>query len=286
MKNIIKDLLLVAIGNIILAFAVVAFIIPNSTLSGGVAGVAILIEPFTDLSVETIIVILTIALYVLGALFLGKKFAFNTIVSAVVYPLAVALLPLIVAPVYVSDLLSAIYSGLISGLGIGLAVSTGASTGGMDIPPLLMKKYLGIEMGLGVVIVDGLTILCGVFIYGIEKVLIGLICAYVSSVTIDKILMLKYSKAKSVQIISDRNDEISYAINHELDRGTTILYGSGGYTGEKRSVIMTVLPDREYPKLQALIDRYDRNAFVIISDVKDVRGEGFTFEAESRIQEK
>ena len=282
MQKKLKDLLIVIVGNICLAFAVQAFIIPNAVLTGGVSGVALLLKPFIDIDISLLVIIINSLLYLVGCAVLGRKFAINTLVSYLTYPLAILFMEAYVDPIIVDPILAIIYGAVLVGVGIGLAVSTGASTGGMDIPPLIMNHYFHLEVSVGIMITDGLTIILGLYVYGIEKVLAGLLCTYITGIFVDKIIMLRYNKAKSIQIISTKNEEISKAINDELDRGTTVLPAYGGYTGDKRTVIMTVVPDREYPGVQQVIERIDKNAFIIVSDVKEVRGEGFTFPAENR----
>lgn len=282
MHKSIKDLIIVIAGNICLAFAVQVFIIPNAVLTGGVAGVALILKPFVHIQSSTLVIIINTVLYFLGSFVLGRKFAINTLVSSITYPIAIIFMEAYVRPVIVDPTLAIVYSAVLVGVGIGLAVSTGASTGGMDIPPLIMNHFFHLDLSIGIMITDGLTILLGLYVYGVEKVLAGLLCTYITGIFVDKIVMLRYNKAKSIQIISLKNEEISKAINHELDRGTTVLQAFGGYTGDERTVIMTVVPEREYPGVQQLIEKIDKDAFIIVSDVKEVRGEGFTFPAEKK----
>ncbi|MFI3284636.1 MAG: YitT family protein, partial [Erysipelotrichaceae bacterium] len=179
----------------------------------------------------------------------------------------------------VPNFLAAIYGGVISGVGIAIVLRTGASTGGMDIPPLIIHKFTGIEIGSLVMIVDTITVLCGLYVYGLEAVLVGLISVYTCSIAITKTMAFPGSSAKSVQIISDYWEAINQKINHEMDRGTTLLAAQGGYTGDKKKVILVVLNNNEYSKLLSIIDEIDSNAFMIVSETTEVHGEGFTIEA-------
>lgn len=276
LKNF-KDIAYVVIGNAILAFSVVAFVIPNNTLSGGLAGIAILVKPFIDIPTDVIITFLTITLFLIGAIALGKEFAYKTLLSSIVYPITISVFSRFVSPIYCEPILSALYAGVIGGFGIGLAISTGASTGGMDIPPLILNKYFHLDISKGILIVDALTILFGIYIYGIQAVLIGLICVYITSVFIGRTLMLGHLNAKRVEIISELHDQIADEILNKLDRGLTYYDAEGGYSRKKSKVIVTVVPEKEFVLVEEIVKKIDPEAFVIVSDVAEVKGEGFTF---------
>ena len=279
MSRWFKELLIIMIGNFILAVSVVAFILPNDILSGGVAGVAVLLGPFLALDQSLLITIINTCLFIVGLIFLGKHFAFTTLISTITYPFFIMILPLFLPDFHLDPILAAIYAGLLGGIGIGLVVRQGASTGGMDIPPLIAHKYLHADLSKCVMITDGITVLLGLWIYGVETVLIGLISVYVTGKAISFIITFGASKAKSIEIISDYNDAISSDIQSEMNRGTTLLMAEGGYTRKKRPVLMVIVTEKEYHTVMNIIERYDKEAFLIVKDVQEVHGEGFSFEA-------
>lgn len=280
-KELIIDLSLVILGNIILAVGVGFFVLPSNILSGGVAGVAVALSPFLNVEASVLINILTIALFLLGAVFLGKKFALNTVISSILYP---TLLTFITAnfDVHVTDspILASIYTGVCIGVGVGLVFRAGASSGGMDIPPLILNKFTGISLPTLVLITDGLTVCLGVMAYGVEAALIGMISVYLSSVMINKVLTIGGHEAKNVMIISQKHKEIMTAIYTEINRGATILEATGGYTNEKRPVIMVVIAKKQYPVLNKVIAHIDPEAFVVVTDTTEVQGLGFTYQEE------
>ena len=279
MKKYLKEFSLIALGNFILAVAVSLFILPNDILSGGVAGIAILIQPFVPLDPELIISILNTLLFIVGFIFLGKRFAITTFLSTLIYPFFIMILPKVLSPISIDPILAAIYGGLLGGLGIGIVVRQGASTGGMDIPPLICQKHFNFDLSKCVMVTDGLTVLFGLWIYGIEAVLIGLVSVYVTGQAISKAITFGAKNAKSIEIISEQNEAISNDIHIEMNRGTTFLEAKGGYTGINRPVLLVVIADSEYQTLTKIIKRHDENAFLIVQDVQEVHGEGFSFEA-------
>ena len=279
MKDNLKTLLALLAGNLLLAFSVSAFVLPYDILSGGVAGIAVLVKPFTTISEQTIIIALVVSLFLVGWVFLGKKFAITTIMSSVLYPAYLLLLQNHMKPVEVDPLLASVFGGLIAGAGIGLVMKVGSSTGGMDIPPLIMQKYLGFDLGKSVMAIDALTVILGLWIYDLQHVLIGLIYVYASGIMITKALTLGLVESMSVQIISDKYEELSALIQERVDRGVTLFHAEGGYLRQQKNVILVVISKHQYQSLLNLIRETDPAAFVIISDVKEVQGNGFSYGA-------
>ena len=277
MKRRLTNALLLIIGNYLLAAAVNTFILPYDILSGGVAGIAIALQPLFDFDPNLVINVLVIGLFVLGALVLGRKFAVTTAVSSFLYPLFLTFnhLKLVVD---IDPLLASLYGGLVAGVGVGMVLRTGSSTGGMDVPPLVLHKYTHIEVAVWVLIVDGITVALGLWTYGIEAVLIGFISVFACAFAINKVLVFGGQNAKSVYIISDYYEAILKYIHDHLDRGTTIIDAKGGFTGDDKPVILTVIMKNQYPELNAKIHEIDKNAFLIVSDVKEVKGYGFSFD--------
>ena len=274
----IKDLILVLLGNLLIAVSSVYFVIPMKIINGGVAGIAVIINKFIPLSETTIIYILVGGLFIIGWIFLGHRFAIGTGISTVVYPVFVSLLSLFPRDLAISRELGAIYAGLLVGVGIGLIFRTGASSGGSDVFVLLINKYLHIEMGTAELIADGILAALGVVAYGIETVLLGILSVIVCSLTVDKVLLIGGEQTKLIYINSLKWEEISQAIQDEVHRGVTLLDAMGGYSQKERTVIMCAISQRQYGQISHLIRRIDPLAFVVVSDAVDVSGEGFTCE--------
>ena len=275
-KKQIVNALSVIIGTFILAVSVEVFIIPYHILSGGVAGIAVALEPFIHVPETLIANILLVVLLIIGGFFLGKEFVKNTILSSLTYPIFTSLLSGRVE-LTVDPIVASFYAGLVGGAGIGLVLRTGASTGGMDIPPLIINKITGIKVSTLVLITDGLTVLLGLIAYDMSTVLIGLISVFTTSIAISKVLTINGTVSKSVQIISNKYEEILKEIDMQLSRGATILQGYGSYTKEEKKIVLCVVSERQYGKLIEIVNEIDPSAFIITTDATDMHGEGFTY---------
>ncbi len=276
-KNLI-DIIYVLLGNLFLALAVHTFILPYEILSGGVAGIAVSLAKITGFRSELIISVLMWVLFAFGAYFLGRKFAVHTVASSVLYPLFLNILNTHPVQVSIDPILASLYGGLVAGFGVGLVFRTGASTGGMDVPPLIIHKFTNIDLSKLVFIVDLLTVALGVFVYGIEAVLMGFISVYASSFAIKQVLVFGGQEARSVMIITDRVDEVVEMIDKKLERGSTLLSAQGGYTRQNRSVILSVINMTQYPELIDELHKIDPHAFVIATEATEVKGNGFSFD--------
>ena len=285
-KETIKDMLLVIMCNLLLAVDVKVIIMPNDVLTGGVTGIAVALQPLIQVEPTIMINVLTIALFFVGLLFLGKRFALKTLASTIFYPVLISLLSWIIAAYFPKDYfvmdryLATIYGGMLMGCGVGLIFRCGASSGGMDIPPLVLHKYTHIPLATLVLVTDALTVMLGVATYGFQAALVGILSVFISSISIDKMLTLGAIKSKNCMIISERYEEMLAYIHQELYRGTTILSGHGGYTHENRPVIMVVVSKKQYPLLEHEVLKVDPNAFIIVTDTDEVHGLGFTYEDE------
>ena len=275
MNENLKNWLLLLVGNFILVFGVATFILPNNILSGGVAGVAVALSPLVNIEPPLLINIILLITFILGFIVLGKKFAVKTIMSTLLYPVYLALITSWNITFEVEPLMASLFWGLICGIGLGITFRTGASTGGMDIPPLILQKFTGIKVAFWVLVTDALTVLLGVKSFGINEVLIGLISVFAATLAIDKMQLISGDGAKQVMIITKARQEVLQYIHDHLDRGSTIIPAVGGYTGETREMIMTILEVEQYVQLETAVKEFDDEAFLIVSDVTEVHGKGF-----------
>ena len=275
-KKQIVNSITVVVGTFILAIAVETFIIPYRILSGGVAGIAVALQPLLHVSATLIANSVLIILLIIGGFILGKEFLKNTVLSCIAYPIFTSILSGRVN-VMVDPILASFYGGLIAGAGIGIVLKTGASTGGMDIPPLIINKLTGIKLSTLVLITDFLTVLLGLFVYDLSAVLLGLVSVFMTSVAISKVLTINGTVSKAVQIISVKYEDILKEIDAQLERGATLLQGYGSYTGEEKRIILCVVSERQYGTLIEIVKEIDPSAFIITTDATDMHGEGFTY---------
>ncbi len=278
MSERIKSILLIILGNFIFAIAVVYFVLPYNILSGGVAGVGIIVEQLFGISATITIDILVVFTFIMGFLFLGKEFALKTIISSIVYPIFITVLSYFPYHVEADIFLIIIYGGILTGVGLSLALREEASTGGMDVPAIIMHKYTGLPLHIAFFIVDAITALVGVLVFSVQDVMMGLVFVYIYNAVINKMMVPKSGRAVSLFVISEKKDEINTYIHDKLNRGTTVVPVKGGYTEEEKEAIMTVVSKQQYHQLEKVIEKIDKFAFVIVADAKEIKGEGFTFE--------
>ena len=273
-----KDVVMIIFGGALLAFSVAYFVIPNNILSGGVAGIAVIVNQLWGIDATIMINIFMVICFIMGYIFLGKEFAMKTVLGSASYTVTYDIMSQFPLKIEVSPLLACIFGGAIAGAGIGLVFAHNGSTGGVDIPQLIISKLTGINLATVVFIIDGLAAVAGFLVFGVEEVMLGMIYIYASSAAIDRVVVPQYGEAVAVYIISDKITELCNFIHIDIYRGTTLLSAVGGYTGSEKQVILTVVSKSEYVKLNSFIERTDPTAFVIVSEAKEIKGEGFTYE--------
>lgn len=276
-------LLTVIIGNAMYAAVAVLFLLPSGLPTGGTTGIALLVNRLTGLSVSMFVLGFNIVMLVVGFIFLGKKFAFTTIVSTFTYPICLELFGQIFANVHLTDdiWLNTIFSGLGIGVGLGSVIRMGASTGGMDIPPLILNKYFKIPVSVSLNAFDICILLGQAILIPPEMLLYGVILVMTYTTVLNKVLLLGGSKME-VKIISRNPEPIRQAIIGHLDRGLTILRAEGGYSQEDRQVLLVVVSNRELHQLERIVKNIDPESFVIVSEVREVRGRGFSLTKEHK----
>ena len=174
-----------------------------------------------------------------------------------------------------APMLCAVFAGLMIGFSLGIVIKAGASTGGMDIPPLVLKKRVGIPVSVSMYAFDFVILLTQLTFRDKEKILYGLIMVMIYTVVLDKVLMMG-ARQMQVKIVSGQYERISALIQEKLDRGVTLLYIEGGHSGQPSKAVLTVVSPRELARLNSLVTEVDENAFMIISQVGEVHGRGFT----------
>lgn len=275
MRTLIKRYALTIIGAAIVALSLDLFLIPAEIAPGGVSGLAIVINYLTGFPVGLVILMLNIPIFLLGARNFSKGFVVISLFGMISLSLITDLFSFL-TPVTGDMLLSSVYGGVLMGCGIGLIFRENASTGGTDIVAhVLRKKFPGFSVGRFVLLIDAvIVVLAGLIYHKWEVVLYSAIALYISSYIID-LLVEGVDFAKVAYVISDKPKEIAEKISAELEHGTTALKGSSMYTGNDKTVLMCVVKKYEIGKLKEIIQREDDNAFVIVSDTREVLGNGF-----------
>lgn len=265
------------LGNAVLALGTAAFVVPNGLISGGVTGIGLILEHFFGLPVDVGVFVGDAVLFLLGAAVMGKTFAATIILSTIVYPTFFSLFGKIPFLTSLTDdkLMAAIYAGLLMGAGIGLVIKVGGSTGGMDIPPIILHKLFGLSIPVMIYVGDTALLLIQAIYSSTEQVLYGILVVLLSSIVMDKVLIMG-QKQTQVVVISPQYEKINQMIHQQMDCGSTLLHATTGLEKSDQKVVMTVISNRQLAHLNELILQIDPQAFVVASEVNEVKGRGFT----------
>lgn len=275
----LKNLAMILLGNSIYSLAIVVFILPNSLITGGTTGLGLSMDHFFGVPLNVFVGIFNVSMFIVGAIVLGKAFALTTLVSTFYYPFILSVFEQIpgLANVTSDRMLATICGGLMIGAGIGIVIRAGASTGGMDIPPLVLNKKFGLPVSVMLYVFDFAILIVQMTFSDKEQIIYGILLVLIYTVVLDKVLLMGESKLQ-VKIVTEKFEEINGLIQEKLDRGTTLFYAKTGYLKNEQQVIMTVVTNRELAKLNALVKECDPEAFIVIGQVNEVRGRGFTLE--------
>ena len=276
-KSRITSLLLVVLGNLAYAFSIKLFLLPADLISCGTTGIGLVVEHFLHIPLSVFLFCFNVAMLTLGWAILGKKFAMTTLLSSLLYPVLLEAFNMLLGDIYVTDnlLLNAVFAGMGLGGSLGIVIRAGASTGGMDIPPLILKKFFGIPVSATLMIFDFCIMAAQMMFHTAEDLMYGVILLVTISAMLNKVLLLGTSKTQ-VMIISDFHEEIRDRILRRLDRGVTLLHGEGGYRRDDKEVILTIVSNSELPKIQRMAREIDPNCFMVINQVNEVWGRGFS----------
>ncbi len=263
-------------GTALTSFAFRFFTFPNHIVSGGVTGIAQIVNMLTGFPVGVFTILMNIPLFLLAWKKLGRRFVVLTAVCMGLSSVSIDLLEKVARPLTEDPMLAAVYGGVIKGAGFGLIYTTGATTGGADIPArMLRRKYPHINFGTFSLGINAVIILSFAVIFRrFDSSMYTLICMYISSKVISLILYGPID-SRLCYIISDRSDEVRSAITGRLGRGATMLQGHGAWSGKEEQVILCVVKPPQLARLRALVREIDESAFLVVSDARSVYGKGF-----------
>lgn len=266
-------------GNLLLAFTVAAFIIPSGVIMGGATGASIIITHFIPLDTALAILILNLLALALGWAVLGKAFVVSTVASSLLYPLFLGIMQSIPGIDSLTDdpLLAVVLSGGLVGIALGLVMRVGSSTGGTDVVNLVLHKWTHLPVSVTVYLTD-IVILAGQAVFSNpEQILYGILLLVVETITLDRVMLLGQSQIQ-IFVISSKYDEIRRRCLIELEAGITMICIETGMTGASQRGVLCVIPPRKLFAAQTLIQSIDPNAFFTITQIKEVKGQGFTTE--------
>lgn len=273
-KSPVRDYILILVGASIMGFAIKNIYDPIGLVTGGASGVAIILKKQFGVPLWLTNTAINIPLFAAAAKLKGWSFIKRTLLATVTLSVSLYVIPEM--PFLMDDLfLTALFGGLITGAGAGIVFACQATTGGTDMLAAIIRRWLPhYTLAQILQVLDAAVVLVGAGIFGVTYALYALIAIYAVSKVSDGIIEgMKYSKV--AYIISDKSEEIAAAILKELERGVTALDARGMYSGNRKDVLFCVVSRKEIAQLKELVVGHDAQAFVIVSDAREVLGEGF-----------
>lgn len=273
------DYALLLIGAAIQAAALRLFLVPADLASGGVSGISQLINHFTGWPIGLMILIGNLPLFLLGWRFLGgRRFALRTAFAVVAYALFIDIIPrLHIFPTQglTDDIfLNSLYGAVVSGVGYGLVYRARGTSGGSDILARILNHYRSIPMTQSYLMVDSAVVLAAGFVFGWKQALYAIVTLYVSGIVSETVLEGQ-GTVRTALIITGQPQRISDQILEEMERGVTVLQGTGAYTGLDRPVLYCVITRSEVAQLKTIVLEADPEAFIVIGQAHEALGEGF-----------
>ncbi len=273
-KDRIRRYFSLMIGLLLISLAFNLFLLPNNIVFGGVSGISIITKKLFGWDPSIVIYIGSLLLLIVSFLVLGKNQTTGSILGSILFPVFVQLTENIgeILPIgEIELLLAALFGGIIYGVGAGLVFKAGFTTGGTDIINQIISKYMKVSMGSAMLMSDGLIVLSGVSVFGINKLMYAIIVVYLIGILTDRVL-LGISNSKAFYIITEKEEGIKNYILKELGHGVTIFDAKGGYTSEKQKVLLCVVPTDQYYRLKEGIKEIDKQAFFVVMDAYEVFG--------------
>lgn len=281
--QMLASLLLVAGGNFLYALAVKLFLLPSGLVTGGTTGIALVMDHFFGIPITQFVLVFNVIMLAVGYFILGRQFAATTLASTFLYPIFLELLNRGLGDYVLTEdpMLCTLFSGLGIGIALGIVIRSGASTGGMDIPPLALQKMFRIPVSVSLYAFDVGILLLQALFRPAESILYGILLVMVYTTVLNKVL-LKGADRTEIKVISAKSAEIRDAILKQIDRGVTMLDGEGGYLQDRTQVVMSIISNRELPKVEKIIRSIDPECFMVISRVQEVSGRGFSMKKKYR----
>ena len=273
-RNLLR-IFLIAVGSVVYSVGVNVFIVPHGFLSGGVAGMAIILQYITGISSGYFVIIINIPVFIIGFKLINKDFTVFSFIGMLSMSLALIFTKNISQFYYLKDpLVSALCSGILTGTGAGIIFKCRASQGGTDIIAVAAKKKLGMSVGRMTFMINVIIVSVGLFVGSLEIAVYTMISMYMYCVVVDKAIQ-GFDRQKILFVVTGESEDVEEAISKKLGRGVTYLYGEGAYTGSKKKIIYSIMNARQTEEAKEFIGNIDSHAVMSIMDASEVRGKGF-----------
>lgn len=270
-------IIMIILGAVIGGISFNVFLMPHKLLSGGVSGIALILNYLFGFNPGVLLFLFNIPIFIAGYKFVDKEFILLSLVGMTAFSVSIDTFSFLKNVVYIDDtLLSCLYGGVLNGVGMGIVFRNRASQGGIDIVAVIVKKYFSMNLGSTSLLINFIIVGIASLFFGLKLAMYTLVSMYVSSAVLDKVQQ-GFGSSKSVMIITDKEQEVADAIMQTLDRGVTYLEGEGAYTGNKKRVIYCIVTLNQLAKLKQIVKETDSGAFMAVSDTSEVLGHGFAY---------
>ena len=273
----VRDLGLIIIGSLAQAVGLRLFLIPADLASGGVSGIAQLINHYTDWPIGLMVFVGNLPLFIIGWRFLGgRRFGIRTATAVISYSFFIDFLVLFLPENGLTDdiFLNSLYGAVVAGIGYGLVYRARGTSGGSDILARILNHWRGVSMSASYLMVDSAVILGAGLVFGWKEALYALITLYVSGLVAETVLEGPRT-VRSALIVTDQGEAVAKRILDDMSRGVTVLSGTGAYTGTDRPVLYCVVTKAEVAFLKTIVHEADPQAFMVIGQAHEALGEGF-----------
>ena len=271
----------ITLGALIVCLGFNLFIIPAHLLTGGLSGVALIIYYLTGLPVGMQNIVYNLPILYLAYRVFGRLYAWDTIVGTVVLSLILDATHFMVSWNITQDgMLNAIFGGVMAGIGFGIIFRANANTGGLDVVGAVAKKFYSLDIGTRIFVMNFVIVMASAWMFNIDEALYTLVSIYVTAELTNRVAP-GLNREKSIFIVSPAAQQICQDIMENVHRGVTYLEGKGGFAREHKDILFIVVRLTQVSRVKAIVDHYDSQAFMIVSDTSEVSGKGFTLECES-----
>lgn len=282
MKNVITrknifEFAQMVLGNAICAFSVTCFALPYDMVVSGMSGIGRIVNILSGFSVSAVVAVFNIILFVIGALVLGKRFAATIALGTFAFPFFMGIFEQMTSLHHLVNepLLAAICAGVLDGVGLGLVLRLGGSTGGIDVPAMILNRKLGWKIATVMSGIDIAIFIMQIPVTETEGIILGILYALVYGVVMDRMIVLEQG-GYQIMIWTDKIPEVNEELL-EIGFGTTLIKARGGYLREDREVILCAASNRNFNKVKRAVMAIDSSAFMTITSVSEVNGNGFTY---------
>lgn len=271
----------ITLGCFIICMGFNLFIIPAHLLTGGISGIALIVYYLTGLPVGAQNLVYNLPILYLAYRVFGRLYAWDTIVGTVLLSVILDMTHFVVDWNLTQDgMLAAIFGGVLAGAGFGIIFRANANTGGLDVVAAVMKKFYSLDVGTAVFAMNFVIVMASAWMFSVNEALYTLVSIYVTAELTNR-MAAGLNREKSIMIISPAAEQICQDIMENVHRGVTYIDGRGGFAQERKDILFIVVRLTQVSRVKTIVDHYDREAFMIVSDTSEVSGKGFTLECES-----